>query len=297
MSQDVTITKQQNGEVFSGAFSAMASPCEVLVECRDILVAKPIIDAVFLEAKRIETKFSRYLQNNIVYKINSSDGKAVTLDDETAHLVDFASLCYQISDGLFDITSGVLRKCWRFDGSDKIPDKDSVNKLLPLIGFDKLNWQSPNITVPQGMELDFGGIGKEYAVDRCLVKALEINAEPPVLLNFGGDLNCSGPRQDGQPWQVGIESVGGGKPAVISLKKGALATSGDANRYLFKDGIRYSHILNPLTGYSVVAAPRSITVAAESCIEGGLLSTMAMLQGAQAEPFLKAQQVNFWIQK
>ena len=84
---------------------------------------------------------------------------------------------------------------------------------------------------------------------------------------------------------------------MLTLKNGALATSGDANRYLLKNGIRYSHILNPLTGSSVINAPRSITVSAESCIEAGLLSTLAMLQGDQAKAFLAQQQVNFWIQE
>jgi len=268
-----------------------------LVECSDALLAKQIIEAVFAEAKRIEGKFSRYLKTNIVYKINNSGGAAVTLDEETAHLVDFASLCHQISDGLFDITSGVLRQAWSFDGSDKIPASEQINQLLPLIGFAKLTWQTPDLTVPQGMELDFEGIAKEYAVDCCLAKALQINADLPVLLNFGGDLNCSGPRKNGQAWKVGIERVGGGNPALISLKKGALATSGDANRYLLKAGIRYSHILNPLTGSSVIDAPRSITVAAESCIEAGLLATLAMLQEAQVDVFLTQQQVNFWLQE
>ncbi len=146
------------------------------------------------------------------------------------------------------------------------------------------------------MELDLGGIGKEYAVDRCLQKVLEIINNVPVLLNFGGDLVCNGPRAGDKPWQVGIESVGGGKPAILSLKYGALATSGDARRFLIKNGVRYSHILNPKTGMSVIDAPSSITVAAQTCIEAGLMSTLAMLQGKDAQPFLQEQGINFWIQ-
>ncbi len=297
MLQGLTITKLQNGAGYCGSFPAMASGCEVLVECSEALPAKQMIEAVFVEAKRIESKFSRYLKTNIVYKINNSAEKQVCLDDETAHLVDFAYLCYQLSDGLFDITSGVLRKLWSFDCSDKIPQNKQIKQLLPLIGLDKLTWRAPYLTVPKGMELDFGGIGKEYAVDCCLAKAQQINDKQPILLNFGGDLICNGPRKNGQAWKVGIESVGGGNPAVLTLKNGALATSGDANRYLLKNGIRYSHILNPLTGSSVINAPRSITVSAESCIEAGLLSTLAMLQGDQAKAFLAQQQVNFWIQE
>ncbi|MFT6987421.1 MAG: thiamine biosynthesis lipoprotein [Psychromonas sp.] len=297
MLQGLSITKQENDGAYCGSFFAMASSCEVLVECSEALCATQIIEAVFTEAKRIESKFSRYLKTNIVYKINHSAGKPVCLDDETCHLVDFAYLCHQLSDGLFDITSGVLAQVWSFDGSDNIPDRAQIDKLLPLIGLHKVTWQAPYLTLPKGMALDFGGIGKEYAVDCCLAKAVDIAATVPVLLNFGGDLICNGSRQNGSGWTIGIESVVGVKPIVLSLKKGALATSGDVNRYLLQKGIRYSHILNPLTGYSVIDAPRSITVAAESCIEAGLLSTLAMLQGAQADPFLAQQSVDFWIQK
>lgn len=309
MLQGLTVKKLEKGDLYCGSFQAMASGCEILIECSEALsaqkraqeLAQEICEAVFIEAKRIEAKFSRYLKTNIVYQINNSAGKTVCVDDESAHLIDFAYLCYQLSDGLFDISSGILGKIWVFNQSDKLPDKRQIKKLLPFIGLNKLTWKSPYLTLPAGMQLDFGGIGKEYAVDCCLAKALEVNSKVPMLLNFGGDLICTGKRKNGEAWQVGIESVGGGKPggkpAVIKLNNGALATSGDANKYLLKKGIRYSHILNPLTGKPVTNAPRSITVSAQTCIEAGLLSTMAMLQGDLAEAFLNEQQINFWVQK
>lgn len=290
------IQKLNNGEGYRGIFNAMASECVVLVECENEKLADEIIRTVCEEAKRIEAKFSRYLDNNIVYQINHSHGKSVQLDAETAQLIDFAFTCYQLSDGMFDISSGVLRKAWHFDGSDKLPSAQQITALLPFIGLDKLTWSAGQLTMPEGMQLDFGGIGKEYAVDSCLKKVAQLTSTLPCLLNFGGDLICNGPRKNGEPWKIGIESVGGGQPAVVTLKQGALATSGDANRYLLKNGQRFSHILNPITGYSVTDAPRSITVAAQSCIEAGLLSTMAMLKGAQASPFLQQQQVKFWVQ-
>lgn len=291
-----TVKKLSNGEGYSGTFHAMASECEVLLECDCYASVTAIISAVCNEAKRIEAKFSRYLDNNIVYQINHSDGKAIHLDAESAQLLDFAFTCYQLSDGLFDISSGVLRKAWHFDGSDRLPSAQQISCLLPLIGLDKLSWSAGKLIMPAGMQLDFGGIGKEYAVDCCLKKVLQLSTEIPCLLNFGGDLICTGPRKNAAPWKVGIESVGGGAGAVVTLKQGALATSGDANRYLFKDGQRYSHILNPLNGYSVIDAPRSVTVAAQSCIEAGLLATMSMLKGKQAAQFLQQQQVKYWLQ-
>ena len=296
MQQGLTISKQLTGHSYIGRFQAMASDCEVLIDCDNGFLAKQMISAVFIEAKRIEKKFSRYLEGNVVDKINNSNGDQICLDDETSLLVDFAHQCYQLSAGLFDVSSGVLRRVWRFDGSANIPLDTQIKTLLPLIGLDKLAWHSPYLTLPKGMELDFGGIGKEYAVDCCLAKALQVNSEQPILLNFGGDLICNQARKNGNAWHVGIERVGGGEAALIKLKRGALATSGDARRYLLKAGKRYSHILNPQTGYPIIDAPRSITVAAESCIEAGLLSTIAMLQGDQAQNFLVEQQIQYWIQ-
>ena len=146
------------------------------------------------------------------------------------------------------------------------------------------------------MQLDFGGIGKEYAVDRTLGLLCE-RSDVPMLVNFGGDLHCSGPRSSQQPWMTGIEnpSLAGGAMSTLQLYRGALATSGDAFRYLEKDGVRYSHILNPRTGWPVGDSPHSVTVAAENCTEAGILATLAMLHGSEAEQFLDSQQVKYWV--
>lgn len=301
MIQPLNIEKQTNGYI--GRFSVMASPCEILVDLPASNLAAQhsseqvhtMMWHVYTEAKRIEQKFSRYVKGNIVDKLNNSGGDVIAVDEETARLLDFAFQCYELSDGLFDITSGVLRKVWSFDGSDKVPSLACIQPILKDIGLNKLQWNSPNVVIPKNMQLDFGGIGKEYAVDRCLQVATGI-LNIPTLINFGGDLACNGPRASKEPWQVGIESVGGGSPAAIRLPHGALATSGDARRYLMKDNVRYSHILNPITGSSVLGAPRSITIAAPTCIEAGLMSTMAMLQGAEAADFLKEQEIPHWIQ-
>lgn len=145
------------------------------------------------------------------------------------------------------------------------------------------------------MELDFGGIGKEYAVDRAYGLLAERDSTP-FLVNFGGDLRANRPPSHG-PWQVGIERPDTEREAtlLLNLEHGALATSGDSRRYLLKDGIRYGHILNPLTGWPTPESPRSITVAASSCTEAGLLSTVAMLHGAGAQAYLEEQGVRHWI--
>jgi thiamine biosynthesis lipoprotein len=200
-----------------------------------------------------------------------------------------------LSGGAFDITSGVLRHAWKFDGSDRVPDKAAVERLLPLVGFDKLEWRSPRLRVPAGMELDFGGIGKEYAVDRAY-ELLAARIHVPFLINFGGDLRANRPPSQG-PWQVAIERPDTDREPtmLLDLEYGALATSGDSRRYLLRDGIRYGHILDPRTGWPVPGSPRSVTVAASSCTEAGLLSTLASLHGAEARAFLEEEGVRYWL--
>jgi thiamine biosynthesis lipoprotein len=218
------------------------------------------------------------------------------VDDETAKLLDYAAECYSISDGLFDVTSGVLRRVWKFDGSDRVPPAAAVQALLPLIGWDRVTWSNPIITLPVGMEIDLGGIGKEYAVDTTASLVRE-RTQSSFVVNYGGDLYISGPRTNGQFWTIGVDdpqATGEGSVGAIRIARGGIATSGDARRFLLKDGIRYSHILNPKTGWPVVGAPHSVTVIAETCVEAGILSTLAMLQGPKAEAFLKEQDVKFW---
>ena len=284
------------GDLWRGAFRAMASPCEVLVDTPDAAAASRAAQAAADEAWRIEQKFSRYRDDNIVHAINHSDGKSVDVDQETARLLDHATHCHALSGGLFDITSGVLRRVWKFDGSDRLPEPAAVTEVLKLVGWDKVEWRSPHLRLKAGMEIDFGGIGKEYAVDRAAELAAAASGGAPVLVNFGGDLYANRPRRDGQPWRVGVESLAPDSQAPrVGLNRGGIATSGDAHRFLLKDGVRYSHILNPRTGWPVRDAPRSVTVLQASCSQAGLLSTLAMLQGKDAEQFLKDQGVEHWV--
>lgn len=276
------------------SFMAMASPCEVLLETTDVSAAQRLGEAAAQEAWRIEAKFSRYRPESIVSTINRSQGHAVIVDEETAALIDYAARCHTLSGGRFDVTSGVLRRRWTFDGSDRVPAADAVASLLPLIGFDKVNWQSPCITLPAGMEIDFGGFGKEYAVDRVLALVAG-RFSGAVLVNFGGDLAANrAPAR--APWQVGVERPDSEREArlLLELSRGGLATSGDTHRFLLRDGIRYSHILDVRSGYPVPNVPRSVTVAAGSCVQAGMLATFAMLHGGGAEAFLDEQGVRYW---
>lgn len=274
----------------STRFQAMASPCEFLFDTRDESLALSLAEKGIAEVKRIEHKFSRYQKANLCERINTADGARVVIDHECYRLLQFAQTCFELSDGMFDLTSGVLRGAWKFDCSDKIPSQRQIDALLPLVGWQKVRFNEHSIQMQPGMEIDFGGIGKEYAVsvvaDVCRTFAPELS----VLINLGGDIQVTKPRNQGLPWYVGIEN----HKDVIPIIQGALATSGDVKRFLLNNGKRYSHILNPKTGWPIMNAPSSVTTHAPLCVQAGCLATLALLNGKNAEHFLQSQDVKYW---
>ncbi|HRX51494.1 MAG TPA: FAD:protein FMN transferase [Candidatus Krumholzibacteria bacterium] len=290
------VRMDRTGAGWRGTFSAMAGPCEVLLDTDDSLLAHTLAQLACAEARRIEAKFSRYRDDSVLHAIHAAAGAPMRVDDETAGLLDLAAACWELSGGRFDVTSGVLRRAWTFDGGTRVPADAEVEALRVLVGWEKLTWRRPELVLPAGMELDLGGLGKEYAVDR-VVTLLREEARVPVLVNFGGDLHASGPRRDGAPWRVGVEDPGREDRAarVIDLAGGALATSGDARRYVMSGGERLGHILDPRTGRPVRGAPRSVTVAADACVQAGVLATTAMLHGPGAEAFLQAEAGRWWV--
>lgn len=286
----------------------MASPCQILFDAptdADRLKFLQLAQLAQQEAFRIEHKFSRYCTNNLIYKINHSNAKPIQVDDEFKVLFDYAQTCYEISEGNFDITSGILSQAWKFDCSDNIPSQSTIDPLLKNIGWNKVTWQAPFITLKANMQIDLGGIGKEYAVDRT-AEILSHYTKDSFLINYGGDIFVNKPRNNNQAWLVGIEdpqnptahfeeSITKSRNSnLFELSQGGMATSGDSKRYLLKDGVRYSHILNPKTGWPITKAPHSITVVASTCTEAGILSTLAMLEEENAKEFLEEQEVVFW---
>jgi len=298
-SDGVELDRQEG--FWRGRFRAMASPCEVLIDAdaESRSVAEAVLDAVATEAWRVEHKYSRYRTDNIVYAINTSNGAEISVDEETAGLLDFAERLFMLSGGLFDITSGALRKVWRFDGGSHVPAPGEVERVLPLVGWRKVRWARPQFSMLAGMEIDFGGLCKEYAVDRAAALARDLHAGS-CLVNFGGDLAVSRPREADLSWRVGIEGQKPGSGDVVGLldvKQGGIATSGDTYRFVARDGRRFTHILNPRTGWPVENAPRSVTVAAGSCTQAGVLTTLSLLQGLGAESFLAQAGVQFWVSR
>ena len=252
---------------FPVRFNAMGCPCEILLDTADADVGRAQSTAAQEEAQRIEAKYSRYRQDSLIHRVNTSGGKKIEVDAETAAILDFADSCYELSEGLFDITTGVLNKS---------PNASTV-------GWENVTWTKPFLTLPVGFEIDFGGICKEYAADRILSLLTERHAIS-TLVNLGGDIAAAGRKL----WAIGIEDVRqpGAIVRTIHVREGGVATSGTARRG--------GHILHPKTRRAVEQAPESVTVATKTCTEAGFWSTLAMLQGAQAETFLNEQKLEFW---
>ncbi len=283
-------------QLYKFQFAAMACTNEIQLYAEDETTAKRQAQAGIDEVLRIERKYSRYRDDSLLSTINAAAGQAaVTVDDETAALLDYGATCHKNSAGLFDLTSGVLRRCWNFR-EPALPDPIKLKATLGLVGWKRVRWRRPEIMLTKaGMELDFGGIGKEYAADRAAQACLDSGARFG-LVNLGGDVRIVGPHPDGSPWQIGITHPrnDGQVLAHIALSSGGLATSGDYERYFVLDGKRYCHVLNPRNGYPVAAA-QSVSVIAPLCLVAGSLSTIAMLREQNAERFLQAENVPYLV--
>lgn len=257
-------------------FNALGGSCSIdLPEIQD---SDSIIQTAVAEVRRIEKKYSRYLEAGIVSQINSNAGKEwVSCDEETCSLFDYAEHLHSVSGGLFDITSGILRRAWDFQNAS-VPSREQIDELRPMVNWRDFERQGNAVRLKKiGMQIDLGGYGKEYAVDRVAAILSEYKVSN-ALINFGGDMRALGTRPNGKAWSIGIQDPRKLDScfASIELESGALATSGDYERYFEVEGNRYCHVLNPRTGMPV-SYWRSITVLAPLAIAAGSTTTIAML--------------------
>ncbi len=261
-------------------FKAMGTPCAIQLYAKTHIKAKRAAEKVVADVARLEAIYSRYRDDSFLSEINrvAAAGGSITVDVETAGLLDYATTCYQQSDGLFDVTSGLLRQAWNFK-SGKVADEAVINSLLERIGWDKLHWQAPVLEfLVAGMEIDFGGVVKEYAVDCAAALCMEMGIQHGIV-NLGGDIKVIGPHADGSPWRVGIRHprYAGAVLQTIELHAGALASSGDYERCIMLNGVRYGHVLNPKTGWPV-RRMASVSVVGDFCVVAGSAATIAMLK-------------------
>lgn len=264
------------------AFKAMGSFCEIQLFDASRVSGKQLARKLSREVARLEAKYSRFKSASLLSQINLAAGNAqgLAVDAETVSLLEHAKSCFETSGGLFDITAGVLNTLWDFKQA-RVPSEEQIEEALCRVGFDRLSWQDSCLHLPEGMQIDFGGIVKEYAADSVARLARELGVDAG-LVNLGGDFSVIGAQPDRRPWPVGIQGPEHAQDVIagIALSAGGLASSGDYERYFLHEGKRYSHILNPKTGWPC-AGLRAVSVAANLCTVAGSVATIAMLKEEQ----------------
>ncbi|HET6372275.1 MAG TPA: FAD:protein FMN transferase [Candidatus Polarisedimenticolia bacterium] len=233
------------------------------------------------EAERIERKYSRFIPQSVISRINRDAGRTpVAVDEETIFLVERALRLARETGGAFDPTVGVLRRLWNFrEGS--VPTAAEIDRLMPLVDHRQVSVRDGTVFLRrEGMEIDLGGVGKEYAADRVAARLRETGVESAVV-NLAGDLRTVGTRGDGRPWRLGVadpREKGRCRFTVRLVWDGGVASSGDYERFFMKDGVRYHHLLDARDGWPARGVASSTAVAANA-FEAGLAATAAFLLG------------------
>ncbi|HTO06358.1 MAG TPA: FAD:protein FMN transferase, partial [Myxococcota bacterium] len=271
----------------------MGCPCELQLFAADEAEARRAAALAVAEVARLDAKYTTYREDSFLAEINraAASGGCIDVDAETARLLDYADACHRESGGLFDVTAGVLRAAWRCEGG-ALPDAAELEALRAKVGWHRVAWRAPRLAFPlAGMQIDFGGVVKEYAADR-VVALCRAEGVHGGLVNLGGDLAIVGPRPDGEPWRIGVrhprerDRLAG----TFVLHDGALASSGDYERCVVIDGVRYGHILDPRTGWPVRHLA-SVSAVADFCIVAGSASTIAMLKQEAGPAWLAEQEI------
>ena len=240
--------------------------------------AERLRDEIVDLLKAIEARYSRYQHDSIVSEINRRAGtdEFTELDAETSSLFALADQLWHASGGLFDITSGPLRRAWDFRMNGGA-DPTHIEPALSLVGWDRVEWHHNGLRLPErGMEIDLGGLAKEYAVD-CVTQHLRTAGVTSGVIELAGDVGAIGCRPDGSPWRIGIQSPG--EPdslCTIQLVDSAIATSGNYARRIEYAGKHYGHLLNPKSGWPV-EGPSSVSVIDSHCLTAGAVATVACL--------------------
>lgn len=280
------------------SFTAMGSPCELKLHADSRSRLRHLMARAEAEVRRLEARYSRYRDDSFLSEINrvAATGGRIEVDAETSGILDYVATCHAESEGLFDVTSGVLRKAWKFQQAT-LPDPGEIRSLVDCVGWHRLTWQRPWLIFSEpGLELDLGGAVKEYAVDRVAQLLLEAGISSG-LVNLGGDIRVIGPQPDGTGWRIGIRHPRqpGRFIGTFALAQGAMASSGDYERCLVVEGQRYGHVLNPKTGWPVRHLA-SVSVLADFCVVAGSASTIAMLKETEGPEWLDSLGVSyFWV--
>jgi thiamine biosynthesis lipoprotein len=262
----------------------MGSRFDLTIASRDEASAEAYIDTAIAEISRIENVISEWMPNTEVSQVNANAGvKPVKVSAELLDLTERAIYFSKISDGAFDISFASADKIWKFDGSmTELPSAEKVAASVRLIGYQNIVINKAKSTIylkKKGMKIGFGSIGKGYAADKTK-ELLMKKGVPAGIINASGDMNTWGKQPDGEPWSVGITNpLNKNKVfAIVPLHQTAVVTSGSYEKFALIDGKRYTHIINPKTGYPV-SGLSSVTVFGPSAEMCNGFSTAIMVLG------------------
>ena len=271
-------------ETYKRHMTIMSCIFDITVIAKDQKSADKYIDFAITEMKRIESLISSWDPNSQTSEINRNAGiKPVKVDKELFELISRAISISKVTDGAFDISYGSMDNIWKFNGSMKsLPSDQLMAQSVAKVGYQKIVLDSQQYTVflkEKGMKIGFGGIGKGYAADKAK-ELLKSKGVVGGIINASGDMNTWGKQVNGADWNIAItnplnsnESFG-----LVPLKKGAVVTSGNYEKYIIIDGQRYSHIIDPRTGIPSKGI-LSVTVFASSAELADALATAIFVMG------------------
>lgn len=262
----------------------MGTDVAILIADVEESFARAAIQAGFSEIRRIEALMTDW-KNSPFEAINQNAGtEPVQVSDEIIFMLEESNRISRLTNGSFDITYAGVGKLWDFRSRPpRLPDPDEIVDALKLVGFQKirLDKQAGTVLLPlKGMRIGLGGIAKGYAVDRA-VRAISALGVRNFAVNAGGDLTVKGESADGL-WNVSIRHPRQKQKniAVIPISNGAVVTSGDSERFFIHDGVRYSHIIDPQTGYPAQGS-QSVTLIANHTYLGDALATGVYVMGPE----------------
>ena len=236
-----------------------------------------------VRVEEVEALWSVTDEGSEIYRANHSGGEPVNVSEETAELVSFALEMAEKTDGALEPTIYPVLRAWGFTTDTKqVPSQEEINALLGDVGHEKITLDGTLLTVPEGMELDLGAVGKGYAGDLA-AEAVRARGIECAILSLGGNIQAVGSRPDGTDWRVGLRSPWeDGTLGVLRVSDQAVVTSGGYENYFEdEDGNVYWHILDPETGYPAKSGLLSVTIICPQGRLGDALSTALFVMGPQ----------------
>jgi thiamine biosynthesis lipoprotein len=266
-------------------FRALGTPCVIQFRHADDRAAHHFAAEALDWLSGFEAKFSRFRPDSIVSRVNAAAGSDwVAVDPEMERMLDLSEGLYNLTDGILDVTMLPLLKTWDWKTvHTRLPNVEEVKAALALTGWRRVQRRPGAVFLPEkGMGLDFGGFGKELAVDRLARMARERGIKD-ALIDLGRDIFALGGNGRHPFWHVGMDNASHPGTCVggLALSDRAVSASGDYARFFMHEGVRYGHILDPRTGWPVSNGMRSVHVVAQSCLEAGVYSTAVFVLGAR----------------